>query len=177
MISAEFIFTSVFNKPASVAGPGLLPEEESSPRLCKSNTSSAICRPILLTSTWLEISLSNPPLPVYVKLNMISQSIIATNRVHKRAPQIALTLRKIIIVALYARVLRSVISTWTRVAAEKETESSLYGNIVRDAWTMVAYKIAEFLAIRYSMSLVHGFLKDFHSDCSRRKFPPLLLNL
>lgn len=26
------------------------------------------------------------------------------------------------------------------------------------------YEVTEFLAIRYSISLVHGFLKDFHSD-------------
>lgn len=58
------ITTSVFNKADS--GPGLLPEEESSPRLWRSRTSSAICRPILLTSTWLEINLSNPPLPTII---------------------------------------------------------------------------------------------------------------
>lgn len=47
----------------SASGDGLLSGDESPPRRCESNTSSAICRPILLASTCVLISLciSRPP--------------------------------------------------------------------------------------------------------------------
>lgn len=94
--------------------------------------------------------------------------------------QIALTLREVIVVALHARILGSVMSTRTRVATENSNREFFtryhLARCARDA-IIVTHNIAKFLAIRYSMSLVHGFLKDFHSDCSLTKFASLLLNL
>lgn len=107
------ITTSVFNKADS--GPGLLPEEESSPRLWRSRTSSAICRPILLTSTWLEINLSNPPLPTIifrrVKRNEFNQ--VKYNHANY-TKYFILTLCKVVVIALNTGILRSVPTTCDR---------------------------------------------------------------